>query len=185
MTAKNPEFVVYVLSFHPVYATWYQEQLTQIASMMFVPRPEPLRWKIGYTGNLIKRRSSIACCERVDSMSFQVELVLHFESARAARVFEKAMHRRFADKVIGRSEWFRLNRDDIDLIGEAYRIIQMRADGCTGRAIAAELSLPAGSVFQVIKEFRHSPDRSDVRRSREKQRRNLAIGGNPFCRISS
>jgi hypothetical protein len=30
----------------------------------------------------------------------------------------------------------------------------LRAIGRTGRAIAAELSLPVGSVFQVIREFK-------------------------------
>ena len=39
---------------------------------------------------------------------------------------------------------------------DAHRedIARLRAIGRTGRAIAAELSLPVGSVFQVIREFR-------------------------------
>ena len=39
---------------------------------------------------------------------------------------------------------------------DAHRdnITRLRAQGRTGRAIAAELSLPVGSVFQVLREFR-------------------------------
>ncbi len=33
-------------------------------------------------------------------------------------------------------------------------IARLRAIGRTGRAIAAELSLPVGSVFQVLRELR-------------------------------
>jgi hypothetical protein len=52
------------------------------------------------------------------------------------------------------SRGFRHGANGVALGCPIRDIARLRAMGRTGRAIAAELSLPVGSVFQVIREFR-------------------------------
>jgi putative DNA-invertase from lambdoid prophage Rac len=82
------------------------------------------------------------------------KLQLHILCAVAE--FEREIIRERVKRRTGRGEEERGNTLGRPATLAAHRdnITRLRAMGRTGRAIAAELSLPVGSVFQVIREFR-------------------------------
>jgi len=69
--------------------------------------------------------------------------------------FERSLvrERTRAGLKVAQARGVRLGRP-VTLEPHREAIAKLRAQGRTGRAIAAELSLPVGSVFQVIREFR-------------------------------
>jgi DNA invertase Pin-like site-specific DNA recombinase len=80
-------------------------------------------------------------------------LIMHVLMAMAE--FERSLirERTRAGLKLARSKGVRLGRPST-LDAHRHEIALLRAQGRTGRAIAAELSLPVGSVFQIIRELR-------------------------------
>jgi hypothetical protein len=77
------------------------------------PRPKPIRSKIGFSKNYLRRFNSIAWSLKITDLV--VDSTFLVQDEKAARKMEKELHERYAHKALGH-EWFRLNEDDIHFI---------------------------------------------------------------------
>ena len=109
------EYCVYLMSVRLGIQEW-NEQLWNPDCK--AKKPAPSRSKIGFTGNVSRRRNAVSFLAKHE---VTLDAEIPCDSEQSARALERKLHAMFKDKALPEAEWFTLDQDDIN------RFMEIRA----------------------------------------------------------